>query len=254
MFQNIFRAAEEGAERYEFMTLRVEKINVYIKASRILRDVSVSLARDEVVCLIGRNGAGKTTTLRSIMGFLTIRSGHIRFMDREITGMAPHQIARMGIGYAPEESGIFADLTTAENIEIATWNRPSARGEQDRIKLAYSVFPSLERYRMRKGTQISGGERKMLSVARALALDPYVLLLDECFEGLSPAIIPQIAASIHEIAKMGHPILLAESNIYHVPDFTDRIYVIERGEIIFSGTPEELKRDKNVLRIVAGAA
>jgi branched-chain amino acid transport system ATP-binding protein len=188
------------------------------------------------------------------MGFLQPKSGCIRFMGQEIVGVSPYKIALMGIGYAPEESGIFADLTTFENIEIATWSRESSRTPEDRIKLAYSVFPALERYRARKGTQISGGERKMLSVARALALDPHLLLLDECFEGLSPAIIPQIAASIHEIAKMGHSILLAESNIYHVPDFTDRIYVIERGEIIFSGTPGELKKDKAVLKVVAGAA
>ena len=230
------------------------KINVFIKASHILREVSIEIGEKEVVCLIGRNGAGKTTTLRSVMGFLRPTSGGIRFMGREIVGVAPHEIALMGIGYAPEESGIFADLTTLENIEIATWSRESSKTPEERIKLAYSVFPALERYRGRKGTQISGGERKMLSVARALALDPHLFLLDECFEGLSPAIIPQIAASIHEIARMGHSILLAESNLYHVPDFTDRIYVIERGEIIFSGTPGDLKKDKTVLKIVAGAA
>jgi branched-chain amino acid transport system ATP-binding protein len=236
------------------MILEVDKINVFIKASHILRDVSMEMGEKEVVCLIGRNGAGKTTTLRSIMGFLQPKSGGIRFMGQEIVGVSPYKIALMGIGYAPEESGIFADLTTLENIEIATWSRESSRSPEDRIKLAYSVFPTLERYRARKGTQISGGERKMLSVARALALDPHLFLLDECFEGLSPAIIPQIAASIHRIAQMGHSIFLAESNIYHVPDFTDRIYVIERGEIIFSGTPEELKEDKAVLKVVAGAA
>ena len=236
------------------MILEVEKIDVFIKASHILRKVSIEIGEKEVVCLIGRNGAGKTTTLRSVMGFLRPASGAIRFMGREIAGVAPYEISLMGIGYAPEESGIFADLTTLENIEIATWSRKSSRTPEDRIRLAYSVFPALEKYRNRRGTQISGGERKMLSVARALALDPNLFLLDECFEGLSPAIIPQIAASIHEIAKMGHSILLAESNLYHVPDFTDKIYVIERGEIIFSGTPEELKEDRAVLKIVAGAA
>jgi len=236
------------------MILEVEQINVFIKASQVLRNVSVDLGEKEVVCLIGRNGAGKTTTLRAIMGFLRPKSGHIRFMGQEIMGMPSYRIAQMGIGYAPEESGIFADLTTSENIEIATWSRPSSRREEERINLAYSVFPALERYRGRKGTQISGGERKMLSVARALALDPHLFLLDECFEGLSPAIIPQIAASIQQIAKMGHSLLLAESNIYHVPDFADRLYVIVRGEIIFAGMPEDLKKDKAVLKIVAGAA
>jgi branched-chain amino acid transport system ATP-binding protein len=234
--------------------LEVKNINVFIKASHILTNVSIEVGENEVVCLIGRNGAGKTTILRTIMGFLKPESGSIRFMGKEIMGLAPYEIALIGMGYAPEESEIFADLTTFENIEIATWTRETSRQAEDRIKLAYSVFPTLERYKARKGTQISGGERKMLSIARALALDPHMFLLDESFEGLSPAIIPQIAESIHEIAKMGHSILLAESNIYHVPDFTDKVYVIERGEIIFSGKPEELINDKAVLRIVAGAA
>ena len=232
--------------------LNIDKINVFIKASHILRNVSIEVGEGEVVCLIGRNGAGKTTTLRSIMGFLRPNSGSIQFMGQEIVGVPPFQVARMGIGYAPEESGIFANLTTFENIEIATWSTGFARSPEERIKLAYSVFPSLERYRKRKGNQISGGERKMLSVARALALDPRLFLMDECFEGLSPAIIPKIAGSIHEISKMGHSMLLAESNIYHVPDFVSRVYVIERGEIIFSGRPEELKYDKRTLHIVAG--
>ena len=234
--------------------LELKDLDVFIKASHILRHVSLEVGENEVVCLIGRNGAGKTTILRSIMGFLKPESGRIRFMGNEIIGLPPHEIALKGIGFAPEESEIFADLTTFENIEIATWTRETSRPAEDRIKLAYSVFPVLEKYKTRKGEQISGGERKMLSIARALAMDPHLLLLDESFEGLSPAIIPQIAESIHEIAKMGRPILLAESNIYHVPDFTDKIYVIERGEIIFSGKPEELIRDKAVLKIVAGAA
>ena len=236
------------------MILEVKDLNVYIKASHILRNVSLEVGEKEVVCLIGRNGAGKTTILRTIMGFLKPEVGSIKFKGEELKGQAPHEIALKGIGFAPEESEIFAALTTFENIEIATWTRETSRQVEERIKLAYSVFPALEKYKGRKGEQISGGERKMLSIARALALDPHMLLLDESFEGLSPAIIPQIAESIHEIAKMGRPIFLAESNIYHVPDFTDRLYVIERGEIIFSGKPEELIKDKAVLKIVAGAA
>ena len=236
------------------MVLEVRNLNVYIKASHILRNVSIEMGEQEVVSLIGRNGAGKTTLLRSIMGFHKPESGSITFEGKEIARRAPHEIALSGIGYAPEESEIFADLTTFENIEIATWTRKTERQAEERIKLAYSVFPTLERYKARRGTQISGGERKMLSIARALAMDPHILLLDESFEGLSPAIIPQIAESIHEIARMGRPILLAESNIYHVPDFVDKIYVIERGEIIFSGKSEELLKDKAVLKIVAGAA
>ncbi len=236
------------------MILEVKDLNVSIKASHILRNVKIEVEEKEVVCLIGRNGAGKTTLLRTIMGFLKPETGSIGFRGEEIQRLTPHDIALKGIGFAPEESEIFADLTTYENIEIATWTRETARKPEERIKLAYSVFPTLEKYKARRGEQISGGERKMLSIARALALDPHLLLLDESFEGLSPAIIPQIAESIHQIAKMGRSIFLAESNIYHVPDFADRLYVIERGEIIFSGKPEELIRNKTVLKIVAGAA
>jgi branched-chain amino acid transport system ATP-binding protein len=235
------------------MMLEINKINVFIKASHILRDVSIQIGEKEVVCLIGRNGAGKTTTFKSIMGILRPKSGNIKFMGREIVGLLPHEIAQMGVGFSPEDSGIFPGLTTLENIEFSTWSRPSSQTSEERIKLAYSVFPDLERYRARKGSQISGGERKMLSVARALALDPRMLLLDECFEGLSPIIIPKIAESIQKIATMGHAILLAESNIYHVPDFTDRLYVIERGEIVFAGKPKELRNDKEVLKIVTGS-
>ncbi|MHB9099547.1 MAG: ABC transporter ATP-binding protein [Syntrophales bacterium] len=220
----------------------------------MLRDVSLSVGEREVVCLIGRNGAGKTTTLKTIMGFLQHESGSVTFMDRDITGLPTHQIANLGIGFAPEESGIFPDLTVEENIEIATWQRQSSHSPEERTALAYEVFPGLTKYRTRKGTQMSGGERKMLSVARALAMDPHLFLIDECFEGLSPINVPKIAESIHEIVKMGHSIILAESNIYHVPDFTDKLYVIERGEIIFSGKPIELKDDKAVLKIVSGAA
>ncbi len=236
------------------MILEVKDLNVYIKASHILRNVTIEVEEKEVVCLIGRNGAGKTTLLRTIMGFLKPETGSIEFRGEEIKRLTPHDIALKGMGFAPEESEIFADLTTFENIEIATWTRETSRLPEERIKLAYSVFPALERYKARKGEQISGGERKMLSIARALALDPHLLLLDESFEGLSPTIIPQIAESIHQIAKMGRSIFLAESNIYHVPDFADRLYVIERGEIIFSGKPEELIKNKTVLKIVAGAA
>lgn len=236
------------------MILEIDQLNVFIKTSHILRNVSLSVGKEEVVCLIGRNGAGKTTTLKTVMGFLKPESGRVHFMGQEITGLPTHQIANLGIGFAPEESGIFPDLTVEENIEIATWQRPSSHPPEERTDLAYKVFPALTKYRKRKGTQMSGGERKMLSVARALAMDPHLFLLDECFEGLSPIVVPKIAESIQEIAKMGHSIVLAESNIYHVPDFTDRLYVIERGEIIFAGKPIELKNDKAVLKIVSGAA
>ena len=235
--------------------LVVDGIDVYIQASHILRKVSLEVGAHEVVCLVGRNGAGKTTTLRTIMGFLRPRSGRIELGGQPIHGRRAHEIAMLGVGWAPEESGIFGDLSVAENIEIATWTRPSARPAAVRVEQAYEVFPKLRGYRARGGAQLSGGERKMLSIARALALDPELLLLDEPFEGLAPAIIPAIANSIAAIAqKLGRAILIAESNIHHVPEYTARLYVIERGEIVFAGRPNDARRDPALARIIGGSA
>jgi branched-chain amino acid transport system ATP-binding protein len=234
--------------------LSVEAIDVFIQSSHILRRVSLEVREGEVVCLVGRNGAGKSTTLRTIMGYLRPRAGRIRFRGEEIHRRHTHEIARRGLAFAPEDSGIFPDLTVAENIEIATWTRPGGRPAAERIERAYEVFPVLRKYAARKGPEMSGGERKMLSVARALALDPAMLLLDEPFEGLSPAIIPTVSQGLAEITQRGHSILLAESNIHHVPAFATRLYVIERGEIIFGGPPEAVRADAAILRLIGGAA
>jgi branched-chain amino acid transport system ATP-binding protein len=234
--------------------LSVEAIDVFIQSSRILRRVSLEVREGEVVCLVGRNGAGKSTTLRTIMGYLRPRDGRISFNREEIHRRRTHEIARRGLAFAPEDSGIFPDLTVAENIEISTWTRPGGRPAAERIARAYEVFPVLQKYRARKGPEMSGGERKMLSVARALALDPAMLLLDEPFEGLSPAIVPTVSRGLAEITQRGHAILLAESNIHHVPDFATRLYVIERGEIIFAGPPAAVRADAATMRIIGGAA
>jgi branched-chain amino acid transport system ATP-binding protein len=233
--------------------LVVDGLDVHIQASHILRAVSLRVEPREVVCLVGRNGAGKTTTLRTIMGYRRPTAGRVAFKGESIAGLPTHAIAARGIGFSPEDSEIFADLTVAENIEIATWTRPSGRAAAERVGLAYEVFPRLRGYAARGGTQLSGGERKMLSIARALALDPELLLLDEPFEGLSPAIVPSIAASIAEITRLGHGLLLAESNIHHVPEFATRVYVIERGEIVFAGPRDEIARRPELARIVGRA-
>jgi branched-chain amino acid transport system ATP-binding protein len=234
--------------------LRIDGLDVHIQSSQILRGVSLRVEPCEVVCLVGRNGAGKTTTLRTVMGYRRPSAGAVVFKGEAIGGLPTHAIAARGIGFAPEESEIFADLTVAENIEIATWTRPTARPAGERIALAYEVFPRLRAYAARGGTQISGGERKMLSIARALALDAELLLLDEPFEGLSPAVIPTIAESIAAITRLGPGVLLAESNIHHVPAFASRLYVIERGEIVFAGSLQEAHRDAAVLRVIGGRA
>jgi branched-chain amino acid transport system ATP-binding protein len=232
--------------------LSLTGVDVFIQTSQILRGVSLEVGAREVVCLVGRNGAGKTTTLRTIMGYLRPRAGAVEFHGRPIHGRRTHEIAMLGLGWAPEDSGIFSDLTVAENIEIATWTRRSGRPAAERIAQAYDVFPALRRYAARKGPEMSGGERKMLSIARALALDPEMLLLDEPFEGLSPAIIPAVSAGIATITGLGRALLIAESNIHHVPEHTARLYVIERGEIIFAGRPDDAWRDAGVSRIIGG--
>ena len=233
--------------------LKVWDVDVDIEASRILRKVTLEAGPGELVCLIGRNGAGKTTTLRTVMGYRRPAAGTITLGGETIAGLPTHAIAARGVGYAPEESGVFGDLTVAENIELATWTRPGGRPAAERVARAYDVFPRLRGFAARGGTQLSGGERKMLSIARALALDPTLLLLDEPFEGLSPAIIPQLGESIAAIARLGPAILLAESNLHHVPVYATRLYVIERGEIVFAGRPEELRRRPDLARIIGQA-
>jgi branched-chain amino acid transport system ATP-binding protein len=233
--------------------LSVTDLKVDIQGSRILNGPAFQVREGEFVCLLGRNGSGKTTTLRTIMGYRKPASGTITFEGAVISGLPPWKIARLGIGFSPEESEVFGDLTVAENIELPVWTRPdTARSAGDRVNLAYEVFPKLLRYKARGGTQLSGGERKMVSVARALALDPKLLLLDEPFEGLSPVIIPEIAKGIGSIRSMGCSILLAESNIHHVPESIDRLYVIERGELIFSGRLSDARKDAFVNSVISG--
>ena len=232
--------------------LNLSNLNVDIEGSRILNGISLSVAAGELVCLVGRNGAGKTTTFRSIMGYRRARSGDISFEGRDLTKLPTWQIAQHGIGFSPEESEVYTDLTVAENIELSTWTRPSGRPAAARIEEAYTVFPKLRQYLARGGAQLSGGERKMVSIARALTLDPKLLLLDEPFEGLSPAIIPSIAEGVASIRAMGKGVLMAESNVHHIPDYVDRIYVLERGEVMFSGTLAEAHHDRDVMRVIAG--
>jgi branched-chain amino acid transport system ATP-binding protein len=233
--------------------LLLANLVVDIQGSRILRGISLEVGAGELVCLVGRNGAGKTTTFRSIMGYLKPASGAVTFLGQGIVGMATHRIAQLGVGYAPEESQVFGDLSVAENIELPTWTRPQGRDAKTRIDLAYEIFPRLRQYAARGGNQLSGGERKMVSIARALTLDPQLLLLDEPFEGLSPAIIPSISEGIASIRRLGHAVLMAESNVHHIPDYADHLYVLERGEIIYHGKPGDTYPPE-VMKVITGGA
>jgi len=232
--------------------LNLSNVKVDIQGSRILNGVTLEVSAGELVCLVGRNGAGKTTTFRSIMGYRRIRSGEITFDGLDLTKLPTWKIAQSGIGFSPEESEVYADLTVAENIELSTWTRPTGRDAKTRIEEAYNVFPKLRQYLARGGAELSGGERKMVSIARALTLDPKLLLLDEPFEGLSPAIIPLIAEGVASIRAMGKGVLMAESNVHHIPEYVDRLYVLERGELMFTGTLAEAHRDRDVMRVIAG--
>lgn len=232
--------------------LNLSDVKVDIQGSQILNGVTLQVGAGELVCLVGRNGAGKTTTFRSIMGYRRIRSGEINFDGLDLTAMPTWKIAQSGVGFSPEESEVYAGLTVAENIELSTWTRPAGRDARTRIEEAYNVFPKLRQYLARGGAELSGGERKMVSIARALTLDPKLLLLDEPFEGLSPAIIPLIAEGVASIRAMGKGVLMAESNVHHIPDYVDRLYVLERGELMFTGTLAEAHRDRDVMRVIAG--
>ena len=234
--------------------LSAQNLSVNVQGSRVLRGISFEIMAGELVYLVGRNGAGKTTTFRTIMGFRKPAAGAITFDGVDLVGLRPYQIARLGVAFAPEESEVFGELTVAENIALPTWVHPKAGPAATRMEEAYRVFPALERYRARGGHALSGGERKMVSIARALALGPKLLLLDEPTEGLSPVIVPSIIQGLASIRAFGHALFIAESNIHHVPDFADRLYVIERGEVIFAGKPEAAANDPVVARIVGGAS
>lgn len=234
------------------MLLDVDNVHVELVGNTVLRGVSIKVAPGELVCLVGRNGAGKSTTFRSVMGYQALKSGAIRWKNRPIQGLPTHEICALGLGYTPEGSDVFGDLTVEDNIALPTWTRKTARSAEERIGEAYAVFPKLKQYLHRGGQQLSGGERKMVSIARALALDPELLLLDEAFEGLSPAIIPTISEGLQKILRQGRGVLLAESNFYHVPRFADRLVVIERGEIVFEGRVDQVESDPATMKIIKG--
>jgi branched-chain amino acid transport system ATP-binding protein len=233
------------------MLLEVDSITTYRGPAQILRGVSLAVNDDEVVCLVGRNGAGRTTIIESILGLLPIRSGAIRFRDADITRLPPHKRAKCGIGYAPEDTGVFPELTVAENLMISRWLSETAKGDETEARV-FTVFPEVKLLRPRQGMNLSGGQKKMVAIARALALAPYLLILDEAFEGLAPAVVKRFRDAVTMIKGMGISILIAESNLASAAAIADRLYVVERGEIIFHGAPAEAMADATVMRTLRG--
>jgi branched-chain amino acid transport system ATP-binding protein len=238
--------------------LEVTGLHTYRGRAHVLRDVSLRVNEAEIVCLVGRNGAGKTTTMESIIGLLPVRAGQIRLRGQDITGLPVHQRAKRGIGYAPEDTGVFPDLTVAENLQIAMWLSGARRsgdggdGVKNPTATIYELFPRLEMLQSRQGLYLSGGEKKMVAMARAMALGPSILLLDEAFEGLAPAIVNRFAEAVEQIKALGISVLSAESNIMTAAKVAERLYVIDRGEILFEGSPEQAFASGEVMRTIRG--
>lgn len=224
--------------------LQVEGLNAWYGAAHILHGVSLQVGRGEVVALMGRNGAGKSTTLKSIAGLLERRKGNVLFMGNAIQGKASHQIARAGLGYVPEDRRIFTELTVMENLEVGRqkarlWPDGSPVPHWTPEKL-FALFPNLGEMPQRPGGQMSGGEQQMLSVARTLMGQPYVVLLDEPSEGVAPLIVEQMARTILALKAQGIGILLSEQNLPFAQVVADRVYVLEKGQIVHSGPMAEL--------------
>jgi len=221
--------------------LEVEALHAGYGPAEVLFGVSLTLARGEVAALMGRNGAGKSTTLKAIMGLLPARAGRVRFRGADITGLPPFRIARLGLGYVPEDRRIFTDLTVFENLEVG---RRDARGRAawtpERL---FAVFPNLAEMRNRRASAMSGGEQQMLTIARTLMGNPDAVLLDEPSEGLAPVIVEQMAEAVLRMKAEGIAVLLSEQNLDFAAAVSDRAYVIEKGGIRYQGTMEALDAD-----------
>jgi branched-chain amino acid transport system ATP-binding protein len=227
--------------------LRVENLQAYYGRAQILFDVSLTINRGEVVALMGRNGAGKSTTFKALMGHLDRIAGRIIFLGRDITGLPTHKIARLGLGYVPEDRRIFTDLTVMENLSVGQRrSRPELPFWTP--EALFKVFPNLAEMRHRLAWRMSGGEQQMLTVARTLMGNPLVILLDEPSEGVSPVIVERMANMILDLKARGVAILLSEQNLYFAQAVSDRAYVIEKGHIRFSGTMAELATNEEVRR------
>ena len=230
--------------------LELERVETYRGPAQILRSVSLTLGGGEAVCLVGRNGAGKTTTIDTIMGLLPSRSGRVRFKGQDVTRLPAHQRARMGIGYAPEDCGIFPDLSVEENFQITAWlGRAATVTADDQV---FSIFPEIKTFLTRRGLHLSGGQKKMLAITRALTLKPSVLLLDEPFEGLAPVVVTRFIEAVRAIKALGVSVLIAESHVQNAGRIADRLYAIDRGEIIFAGRPAELLGNVEVMKTLHG--
>ncbi len=232
--------------------LSVENLSAWYGAARILYDLNFEVGRGEVVALMGRNGAGKSTTMKSIMALVDGRAGSVRFNGEEISRLKPFEIARRGLGFTPEDRRIFVDLTVLENLDVGRQpprqfadGKPAPSWTPEKL---FALFPNLAEMPDRPGGRMSGGEQQMLTVARTLMGNPLLVLLDEPSEGVAPVIVEQMANTIVELKKEGLSILLSEQNVHFARLVSDRVYMLEKGQVRWSGTMAELDANQDVQR------
>ncbi|WP_336001899.1 ABC transporter ATP-binding protein [Halorientalis halophila] len=229
--------------------LEVDSINTFYGKSHILHDVSFEAGADEVVALLGRNGVGKTTTMKSVIGLTPPQSGTVRFEGEVVSGDSPSSIANRGIGYVPQDRGMFPELTVEENL---TMGLGTAKRDETIMAEIFDRFPRVEERMHQKAGTLSGGEQQMVAMARALMRDPKLVLMDEPTEGLMPSLIPEIADITEEIADSGYSIVIVEQNVDLVLDIADRIYLMDNGRIHEQATPADLRDDETILEKYLG--
>ncbi len=229
--------------------LHIENLHAYYGLSHVLQGVSLDVKEGEAVSLLGRNGAGKTTTLLALMGYLKPKPGVIEYQGRDISRLSPWRVSRLGVGFVPQERGIFSSLTVLENLTVA-----ARRGRKGLWKLAdvYKLFPRLEERRDNRGNQLSGGEQQMLAIGRALLLNPSLLVLDEPSEGLAPLIVEEIIKTLRDVRDNGLSILVVEQNTRVAFDVADRHYVLSKGTVCYQGSTADIRANDEMVRQYLG--
>lgn len=225
--------------------LELREVHTYRGTGHILQGVSLSVPQEKCVALLGRNGAGKTTTIHSVAGLTPPREGSIRFREREISGLRPYTVARLGIGLVPQGRRVFPSLTVKENLSIPG-RRGSSDGEAWDLERVYELFPMLEEREGNMGGQLSGGQQQMLAIGRALMTNPRFLLMDEPSEGLAPVVIEQVGDTVLKLKEAGLSILLVEQNVALACGVADEVLIMNKGRIIWQGSPDDLLSDESV--------
>ena len=231
------------------VALEAEGLHTFYGKSHILHGVGLEVREGEIVTLLGRNGAGKTTTLRSLVGLTHARQGAVHIFGQTTTDWQPYRIAALGVGYVPEGRRIFANLTVEENLKV-----PLERPGPWTVARIYELFPRLSERRANKGRQLSGGEQEMLAIARALLLNPKLLLLDEPSQGLAPLIVQEVFKVVTSARQQGISVLLVEQNVRAAVEIADRAYVLDDGKVVYSGAAAEFAKDEERVRALAGAS